>query len=168
MTWDVAQLFVFDMLKQIYDARKPIIFFGVLVYIVYILHKMQNNKFNRVDFADLICTNGYINDKKALRTGAFFLLSWVVVYQTLNNHLSEWFAVLYAGLFVSNALIDRWMRAKENMTLGTDAAKVRGEYELGSTSATNEKSKAPPAKNISRDTLQDDDTGAASKLDNEE
>lgn len=175
MNLDMSQLFIFDLLKQIYDAKAPILFLSVFLYVLYILRRLQANKHNTIDFADLICTNGYINDKKALRTGAFFLLSWVVIYQTLNNTLAEWFAFLYAGLFVSNALVDRWFRSKENIALGKEATVVRGEYELGaedgtkSDSKTDSKvvrktSKVPPPKTTVREVIIDDDSGASNKL----
>lgn len=71
-------------------------------------HLDRKNKFNLLD---LVCTDGRLNDKKAVRFG-----SWVVMtigFYTLAMHHPEQlvaYAPLYGGLWVSAAALDKWQR----------------------------------------------------------
>lgn len=68
---------------------------------------------NVVDLTELICTDGKLNDKKFMRFGSWLVMTWVLYYMTLNHKLTEWYVVIYGGLWVSNALFDKWLRLKE-------------------------------------------------------
>jgi hypothetical protein len=92
----------------------------------YILYRMHTGR-NHIDLADLICTDGYINDKKFRKTGAWVITTWGFAVLVLRDKIQEWYFLGYMGAWVLDAGYDRWVRHKENIALGKDASVVRGD-----------------------------------------
>lgn len=71
---------------------------------------LSDSSFN---LSDLICTDGRLNDKKALRTGTWIVMSYGFYSLVEDGKLTEWYATLYGALWVGNAALDKWQRLKE-------------------------------------------------------
>ena len=65
---------------------------------------------NQFDLTDLICVDRKLNDKKFIRTGSWAVMTWGFYAMVEDGKLTEWYAGLYGALWVSNALVDKWLR----------------------------------------------------------
>jgi exosortase/archaeosortase len=117
--------FVF-LLMFVNDRINAIATTLALLVVLYILYRMHRGR-NSVDLADLICTDGYINDKKFRKTGAFAVTTWGFVVLTLAKSLPEWYVLTYMTAWVADAGYDRYIRYKENVALGENASAIRGD-----------------------------------------
>lgn len=68
---------------------------------------------NHFDLTDLICVDGKLNDKKFIRTGSWAVMTWGFYAMVEDGKMTEWYAGLYGALWVSNALVDKWLRKGE-------------------------------------------------------
>jgi len=71
-----------------------------------------HNRREAFDLANLICTDGKINDKKFTRMGAFLVSTWGFYVLTAEAKMTEWYFVGYMGVWVVNALGDKWLWEK--------------------------------------------------------
>lgn len=96
---------------------------GVAAWALWRMHVGKNH----IDLADLVCTDGYLNDKKFRKTGAWLVSTWGFGVLVLSGKMEEWYFVGYMAAWVLDAGYDRYIRAKENIALGENAATIRGD-----------------------------------------
>ena len=82
---------------------------------LYILVQLSYNPDNTLNIADLVTVNGRLDEKKFTRFGAWVVSTWAFVYLIVNKpeQFPEWYFVGYMGVWVSNAIFDKYMTAKE-------------------------------------------------------
>lgn len=83
--------------------------------ILYILVQLSRNPNDSLNLADLVTVNGRLDEKKFTRFGAWVVSTWAFVYLIVNSpgNFPEWYFVGYMGVWVSNAIFDKYMTAKE-------------------------------------------------------
>jgi hypothetical protein len=84
-----------------------------------ILWNFHRDRDNQVDLKDLICHNGQINEAKFTRLGAFLVSTWGFVYLILDTRFSEWYFGGYMAAWVGNALLNKYLNAREQNTDST-------------------------------------------------
>jgi len=82
---------------------------------LYILIQLSRNPSDKLNLADLVTVNGLLDEKKFTRFGAWVVSTWAFVYLIVNKpeQFPEWYFVGYMGVWVSNAIFDKYMTAKE-------------------------------------------------------
>lgn len=76
------------------------------------LIKLHFNKDDRIDLEELVLTDDKIDEQKFMRFGAWVISTWGFVYLVVDNNLSEWYFVGYIGVWVSNAIFDKFVSNK--------------------------------------------------------
>ena len=81
----------------------------------YILVQLSRNPNDNLNLSDLVTVNGRLDEKKFTRFGAWVISTWAFVYLIVNkpDQFPEWYFVGYMGVWVSNAIFDKYMTAKE-------------------------------------------------------
>jgi hypothetical protein len=81
----------------------------------YILVQLSRNPYDTLNLSDLVTVNGRLDEKKFTRFGAWVVSTWAFVYLIVNSpgNFPEWYFVGYMGVWVSNAIFDKYMTAKE-------------------------------------------------------
>jgi hypothetical protein len=69
---------------------------GMIVLFIYHAHKYQD----RFNVYDLIMENGHASKTGVVFMLAFVISSWVLVYETLSDKLSEWMLLAWLGAWV--------------------------------------------------------------------
>jgi hypothetical protein len=82
---------------------------------LYILVQLSRNPSDKLNLADLVTVDGRLDEKKFTRFGAWVVSTWAFVYLIVNSpgNFPEWYFVGYMGVWVSNAIFDKYMTAKE-------------------------------------------------------
>jgi hypothetical protein len=62
--------------------------------------RAHRDEANLINLEDMFAENGHIGGSKMRLNGAWLLFSWVIIYLTLNDKLTEWFVLAYIGAFV--------------------------------------------------------------------
>ena len=81
-----------------------------LLLMLWVWHRQSEN---RVDLKDLICKDGSLDEKKFSRFGAWIVSTWGFVYLILDDQFTEWYFTGYMAIWVSNAIIDKYLAAKK-------------------------------------------------------
>jgi hypothetical protein len=85
-----------------------VVFFLIVILIVW--HKDSTSK---IDLKDLICKDGRLDEKKFTRLGAWIVSTWGFVYLILANKFTEWYFTGYMAIWVSNAIVDKYLTNKK-------------------------------------------------------
>ncbi len=82
---------------------------------LYILVQLSRNPDDNLNLADLVTVDGRLDEKKFTRFGAWVVSTWAFVYLIVNSpgNFPEWYFVGYMGVWVSNAIFDKYMTARE-------------------------------------------------------
>ena len=90
----------------------------VIVALVAILiaWNIQRDKNNTIDLKDLVCTDGRINEAKFMRFFTFVVSTWGFVYLIVDQRFSEWYFAGYMTAWTGNALVNKWLSIKEQIT----------------------------------------------------
>ena len=82
---------------------------------LYILVQLSRNPYDTLNLSDLVTVDGHLDEKKFTRFGAWVVSTWAFVYLIVNSpgNFPEWYFVGYMGVWVSNAIFDKYMTAKE-------------------------------------------------------
>jgi len=82
---------------------------------LYILIQLSRNSEDNINLSDLVTVNGRLDEKKFSRFGAWVVSTWAFVYLIVNSptNFPEWYFVGYMGVWVSNAIFDKYMTSKE-------------------------------------------------------
>lgn len=83
---------------------------GALLLMLWVWHRASEN---RVDLKDLICKDGHLDEKKFTRFGAWIVSTWGFVYLIIDDQFTEWYFVGYMSIWVSNAIIDKYLATKK-------------------------------------------------------
>jgi len=87
---------------------------------LYILVQLSRNPYDTLNLSDLVTVNGRLDEKKFTRFGAWVVSTWAFVYLIVNKpeQFPEWYFVGYMGVWVSNAIFDKYMTTKaQSMTV---------------------------------------------------
>jgi hypothetical protein len=81
----------------------------------YILVQLSRNPYDKLNLSDLVTVDGRLDEKKFTRFGAWVVSTWAFVYLIVNSpgNFPEWYFVGYMGVWVSNAIFDKYMTARE-------------------------------------------------------
>lgn len=90
----------------------------VVIFLLLLLWVWHRSSHNRVDLKDLVCREGRLDEKKFTRFGAWIVSTWGFVYMVLDAKLTEWYFVIYMGVWVTNALLDKYLTAKNTTNQG--------------------------------------------------
>lgn len=88
---------------------------ALLVFmIIVVMVQMTRNPDDSFDLKDLVSTDGQLDEKKFTRFGAWVISSWGFVYILVGYPQSfpEWYFVGYMGVWVTNAIFDKYMTTK--------------------------------------------------------
>lgn len=80
-----------------------------LILLLVVWHKDSKSK---VDLTDLICKDNKLDEKKFTRLGAWIVSTWGFVYLILANKFTEWYFTGYMAIWVSNAIVDKYLSNK--------------------------------------------------------
>lgn len=83
------------------------VIFSLLLLVIW-----HRNSHNRLDLKDLVCKDGAIDEKKFTRFGAWIVSTWGFVYMVMDAKLTEWYFVGYMGVWVTNAILDKYLTGK--------------------------------------------------------
>ena len=86
----------------------------VLVFLLLLLVVWHRSSHNRVDLKDLVCKDGRLDEKKFTRFGAWIVSTWGFVYMVMDAKLTEWYFVGYMGVWVTNAILDKYFGSKNS------------------------------------------------------
>lgn len=78
------------------------------------LIKVHLDPNSKIDLEDIILTDNKVDEKKLARFGAWIISSWGFVYLLVKSELTEWYFIGYIGVWVTNAIFDRYMNEKKN------------------------------------------------------
>ena len=81
---------------------------------LYTLIQLSRNN-DTLNLSDLVTVNGRLDEKKFSRFGAWVISTWAFVYLIVNGpaNFPEWYFIGYMGVWVSNAVFDKYMTSKE-------------------------------------------------------
>jgi len=106
-----------DKFLNLFDKSNTleILLFLLVSMIIFTMVSMSRNKDDEFDLKDLVSSDGKLNEKKFTRFGAWVISTWGFVYILINNPGSfpEWYFVGYMAVWVSNAIVDKWVERKE-------------------------------------------------------
>jgi hypothetical protein len=85
----------------------------VVLIAALIIWNIQRDQTNQVDIKDLVCTEGRLNEHKFMRFTAFVVSTWGFVYLIVDQRFSEWYFAGYMAAWTGNALLNKWLSAKE-------------------------------------------------------
>lgn len=86
--------------------------FGTLITLI----RMSLNPTDSFDLKDLVSENGKLEERKFTRFGAWVISTWGFIYILVNNptQFPEWYFVGYMTVWVSNAIMAKYMNNKSN------------------------------------------------------
>ena len=76
--------------------------------------KLHFNKDDDINLEDLVKTKRKIDGDKLFRVGAWVVSTWGFVYLLVLGKLTEWYFVGYIGVWVSNAIFDKYFNSKQD------------------------------------------------------
>lgn len=94
----------------------------VMIFLITLLYVWHKDSQSRIDLTDLICKDGKLDEKKFTRLGAWIVSTWGFVYMILDNKFTEWYFVGYMGVWVSNAIMDKYFNGKLEKQKGSENA----------------------------------------------
>lgn len=89
----------------------------LIIGVVVALLKLHLNQSDRLDLEELVLTNDKIDEQKFMRFGAWIISTWGFVYLIVVGNLSEWYFVGYIGVWVSNAIFDKYLNNKNQQMM---------------------------------------------------
>jgi hypothetical protein len=94
------------------ESAMALLLLILIIGVVAALLKLHFDQSDRIDLEELVLTNDKIDEQKFMRFGAWIISTWGFVYLVVNNNLSEWYFVGYIGVWVSNAIFDKYISNK--------------------------------------------------------
>jgi len=87
----------------------------MLLVVLITMIKMTLNPTDSFDLKDLVSEDGKLQERKFTRFGAWVISTWAFIYLIVNKpeQFPEWYFVGYMGVWVSNAIFDKYMSARE-------------------------------------------------------
>jgi hypothetical protein len=86
----------------------------VVLFLIALLWVWHRDSRSKIDLKDLICKDGHLDEKKFTRFGAWIVSTWGFVYMILDAKFTEWYFVGYMGMWVGNAIFDKYLNNKNN------------------------------------------------------
>lgn len=87
--------------------------FFLLVLFFLKLIKVHLDPDSKIDLEDIVLTDDKVDEKKLARFGAWVVSTWGFVYLIVSSQLTEWYFIGYIGVWVTNAIFDRYMNEKK-------------------------------------------------------
>lgn len=92
-----------------------LILIAVLLTGLLILIRWHFKPDNEFSLMALVCTDGKLNDKKFMRTGAWLVSTWGFYWLTLHDKMTEWYFGGYMLAWTGVAAFDKWQREREGV-----------------------------------------------------
>ena len=108
-------------MKEILSTMQANHYMNLVIVIVAIIAMLvawniQRDKNNQIDLKDLVCKDGRINEAKFMRFCTFVVSTWGFVYLIVDQRFSEWYFAGYMAAWTGNALVNKWLSIKEQIT----------------------------------------------------
>lgn len=86
----------------------------LIFFVIATLVKLTLNPHDSLDLKDLVCVDNQLDEKKFTRFGAWIVSTWGFVYILVSKPeaFPEWYFVGYMGVWVTNAIFDKYMTKK--------------------------------------------------------
>jgi hypothetical protein len=91
----------------------------VVLFLIALLWVWHRDSRSKIDLKDLICKDGHLDEKKFTRFGAWIVSTWGFVYMILDAKFTEWYFVGYMGMWVGNAILDKYFANKNSIQSST-------------------------------------------------
>lgn len=101
-----------------------------LLCILWTLHRRSVSSSSGFSFDDLLLEDGKASPVKALLLGSFALTSWVIVFLTWTDKLTEGYFGAYLGAWVLPT-VAKFFRTDGTSTLRTSSVEIRDTVEKG-------------------------------------
>ena len=105
-----------DIISWFTAAHTMQLLLAMMIFLtIYVLVKLSLNPNDNLNLSDLVTVNGRLDEKKFTRFGAWVISTWAFIYLIVNKpeQFPEWYFVGYMGVWVSNAIFDKYMTARE-------------------------------------------------------
>lgn len=99
------------------ESSMALLLFILIIGVVAALLKLHFNDHDRLDLEELVLTNDKIDEQKFMRFGAWIISTWGFVYLIVVGNLTEWYFVGYIGVWVSNAIFDKYLNNKNQQMM---------------------------------------------------
>ena len=99
------------------ESSMALLLLILIIGVVAALLKLHFNDHDRLDLEELVLTNDKIDEQKFMRFGAWIISTWGFVYLIVVGNLTEWYFVGYIGVWVSNAIFDKYLNNKNQQML---------------------------------------------------
>ena len=99
------------------ESSMALLLLILIVGVVAALLKLHFNQNDRLDLEELVLTNDKIDEQKFMRFGAWIISTWGFVYLVVMGNLTEWYFVGYIGVWVSNAIFDKYLTSKNQQAV---------------------------------------------------
>lgn len=99
------------------ESSMALLLFILVIGVVAALLKLHFNHHDRLDLEELVLTNDRIDEQKFMRFGAWIISTWGFVYLIVVGNLTEWYFVGYIGVWVSNAIFDKYLNNKNQQMM---------------------------------------------------
>jgi hypothetical protein len=96
------------------DNLMLFLLFFLMIVVLLKLIKVHLDPTSKISLEDIILTDDKVDEKKLARFGAWVVSTWGFVYLVVNSELTEWYFIGYIGVWVTNAIFDRYMNEKKN------------------------------------------------------
>lgn len=87
--------------------------FFLMLLILLALIKVHVDPNSKIDLEDIVLTDDKLDEKKLARFGAWIVSTWGFIYLIVKSELSEWYFIGYIGVWVTNAIFDRYMNDRK-------------------------------------------------------
>lgn len=75
---------------------------AAVVYIALVLMKRSRSDSSRLDLEDLLLgDDGKMSKAAAVMMGAFAMTTWLMIFLTLNNKMTEGYLAIYVGAWIA-------------------------------------------------------------------
>ena len=109
----MSEWFKTFMLHFTTESSMALLLLILIIGVVAALLKLHFNQSDRLDLEELVLTNDKIDEQKFMRFGAWIISTWGFVYLVVVGNLTEWYFIGYIGVWVSNAIFDRYMNGSK-------------------------------------------------------
>jgi hypothetical protein len=93
-----------------------LLLFTLILVVMISLTVVHLDKTDNINLEDLISTNNKLDGEKFARFGAWIVSTWGFIYLVVMGQLTEWYFVGYIGVWVTNAIFDKYMNEKKSST----------------------------------------------------
>jgi hypothetical protein len=105
--------FIMNNPKFIWAVASVVGFLILLGSVIRFHFSKTYEKFNLIKIFAIDTTTGEASDSKVRLNTAFVIMTWAFIYITLQDKLTEWYVVVYAGAWVTDRFLARMNKQKD-------------------------------------------------------